>query len=184
MTNKLNGLKLELGCGMNPTPGYLHQDITIVENTKLDFICDPWEISIEENTLEEVIALGMIEHLRYKEVELLLHHVRKLLQPKGEFLFDVPDMQIWSEYLFNLTHDQSEKNPFEDYHIWSTFYGWQRWPGDEHKSGWTRKSIVQKVEEAGFSKIIEGVEIFTEKGFERGRFTREGDAHVYIKAIK
>jgi len=179
-----NHLKLEIGCGKTPTPGYLHQDIINVEDTKLDFICNPWEIPISANSLDEVIALGVIEHLRYNEVDLVLSHMFDILKPNGHFLFDVPDMKIWSEYLFNVTHDNSKENPFEDFHIWNTIYGWQRWPGDEHKSGWTRSSIITKVKENGFSKITEGVEIFTSKGFERGRFSRPWDAHIYISAKK
>ena len=179
-----NILKLELGCGKTPTPGYLHQDITSVDETELDFICSPWEIPIDNDSLEEVIALGVVEHLRFAEVDLVLTHMYNILKPGGHFLFDVPDMKIWSEYLFNLTHDKSKENPFEDFHVWNTFYGWQRWPGDEHKSGWTKSSIISKVNEKGYTEIIEGVEIFTSKGFVRGRFSRPQDAHIYISAKK
>ncbi len=93
-------------------------------------------------------------------------------------------MKVWSAYLYNLTHGMSEKNPFPSHHIWATFYGWQRWPGDEHKSGWTKEDVKEVLKEAGFDKIEEGVQIFTLKGIKRGRFTRKGDAHIYIKAIK
>lgn len=176
--------KLELGCGPNPTPGYLHQDITHLEGIKLDFICNPWEIPLNEGSLTEVLALGLVEHLRFAEVRQTLDHMHHLLQNGGAFLFDVPDMKVWSEYLFNLTHDHPEKNPFPPKHIWSTVYGWQRWPGDEHKSGWTRESIIEEVSSAGYSRIEEGVHIYAEKGIQRGRFTRPSDAHIYIKAIK
>jgi len=175
---------LELGSGERPTPGYLHQDITIMPGVSLDFTCNPWEIPLAEGALVEVLALGLMEHLRFNEVKQTLRHMHTLLRPGGAFLFDVPDMQVWSEYLFNLTHGQSEKNPFPDYHIWSTMYGWQRWPGDEHKSGWTRDSLLQELQAAGFNGWEEGVTVFTSKGIERRRFGRPADAHLYIKAIK
>ena len=143
-------------------------------------------IGIDENSLSEVIALGVVEHLRFKEVDQTLRHMHKILKPDGAFLFDVPDMKVWSEYLFNLTHGQREKIPshFTEEHIWSTMYGWQRWPGDEHKSGWTHDTLKKAVYAAGYRNIEEGVQIFTQKGIQRGRFTRPGDAHIYIKAIK
>jgi len=184
MNNSLKYNKLEIGSGQRPLPGYLHQDVTEMPGVHLDFVGKPWEIDINENTLEEVIALGVMEHLRFSEVDLMLKHTFKILKKGGFFLFDVPDMKIWSEYLFNLTHGKSDINPFPDYHVWSTIYGWQRWPGDEHKSGWTRTSIIEKVESFGFVNIEEGVQIFTSMGLERGRFTRDGDAHIYIKAQK
>ena len=93
-------------------------------------------------------------------------------------------MKVWSEYLYNVTHGQADKNPFPEHHIWSTVYGWQRWPGDEHKSGWTEESIRAAVNQAGYSGIEEGVQIYISKGIERGRFTRPGDAHIYMRATK
>lgn len=176
--------KLELGSGEKPTHGYLHQDITPMPGVDLDFTCNPWEIPLPENTLSEVLALGLVEHLRFEEVRMTLRHMHKILKKGGSFLFDVPDMKVWSEYLYNTTHGMSDKNPFPDSHTWNTIYGWQRWPGDEHKSGWTKESLVEEVKKAGFAEVEEGVHIFTSKGIQRGRFTRPGDAHIYIKAIK
>lgn len=176
-------MKLELGCGDRPTPEYLHQDIT-QRDTKLDFTCNPWEIELPENGLSEVIALGVIEHMRFQEVKKTLKHINLLLNTGGAFLFDIPDMTIWSEYLYNLLHGMADKNPFPEHHIWNTFYGWQRWNGDEHKSGWSRDSIIREIKTANYSRIEEGVEIFISKNIHRNRFTRIGDAHLYIKAIK
>ncbi|MCA9487697.1 MAG: hypothetical protein KC516_01910 [Nanoarchaeota archaeon] len=176
--------KLELGCGQKPTPGYLHQDVTPQNLVNLDFNCNPWEIVLPKNSLSEVLALGVMEHLRFNDFDKTLYHMEGLLKKGGSFLFDVPDMKVWSEYLYNLTHGKSNKNPFSEEHVWATIYGWQRWEGDEHKCGWTKQGLTKKLKEVGFSKIEEGVNVFTEKGIERGRFTREGDAHIYIKAIK
>jgi predicted SAM-dependent methyltransferase len=177
-------MKLEIGCGNRPTPGYLHQDITVQENVKLDFICNPWEINLPTGSFSEVIALAVIEHLRFEEVKKTLKHVYYLLEEGGAFLFDVPDMKVWSEYLYNMLHGMSEKNPFPDIHIWNTFYGWQRWEGDEHKSGWSKETILKEVIGAGYTSFEEGSQIFTSIGIHRGRFDRTGDAHIYMKAIK
>lgn len=176
--------KLELGCGNKPTLGYLHQDV-IQLNTKLDFICMPWEIDLPPNSLSCVIAVGVIEHMRFKEVEMTLKHIHTLLDKNGGyFLFDVPDMKIWSEYLYNMLHGDAEKNPFPDEHIWNTFYGWQRYYGDEHKSGWTIESITKQIKKLNYSRIEQGSDLFTSIGIFRDRFNRPGDAHLYIKAIK
>lgn len=177
-------MKLELGCGAMPTTGYLHQDVHQQEGITLDFVCAPWEIPLSENSLEEVIALAMMEHLRFVEVDWTVRHMYKILQPGGHFLFDVPDMTVWSEYLFNATHGREHLNPLPTEHVWRTVYGWQRWEGDEHKSGWTRDSLMVLLHKSGFDSIEEGVQIFKEKGIQRGRFDRPGDAHLYMKARK
>ncbi len=176
--------KLEIGCGERPIPGYLHQDITSIEGVELDFTCNPWEISLKEGSLSEVIALGVMEHLRYEDFKKTVKHMYKLLKKGGAFLFDVPDMRVWSEYLYNVTHGMPEKNPFSPHHIWATIYGWRRWLGDEHKSGWTKEDVIKILKEIGFNNIEKGIQIFTSKGIKRDRFTRKGDAHIYIKAIK
>jgi D-glycero-D-manno-heptose 1,7-bisphosphate phosphatase len=174
--------KLELGSGQRPSEGYIHCDVNNFPH--IEHVCNPWEIKIKENSMSEVIALGVIEHLKYEEVNKTLKHIFSILKKEACFLFDVPDMKIWSEYLYNLTHGNSNKNPFPPEHIWATFYGWQRWQGDEHKSGWTKETIKKAVKDAGFSNLEEGVQIYTSKGIKRGIFTRKGDAHIYIKAIK
>jgi len=175
--------KLELGSGERPLPGYLHQDITQRPGVELDFICQPWEIPLEENSLREVIALGVIEHLRFQEVHKTLGHIYNLLKKGGVFLFDVPDMKVWSEYLYNLTHNQQNKNPFRPEHIWATIYGWQRWPGDEHKSGWTRETIIGAVKKRVFL-ILKKESIFLHlKEYSEGGLLGL-EMLTYIKAIK
>lgn len=176
--------KLELGCGQKPSEGYLHQDVTLQEGIELDFTCNPWEISLPENTLSEVIALGVMEHLRFEDFDKTLIHMKKILKSNGKFLFDVPDMRVWSEYLYNVTHGRADKNPFPPKHIWATIYGWQRWTGDEHKCGWTKDELIKHLKDIGFKDAKEGMEVFTSKGISRGRFTRPGDAHIYIEATK
>jgi predicted SAM-dependent methyltransferase len=136
--------KLELGSGRLLTPGYLHQDIS-KELPSIDFVCYPWEIPLGQNSLSEIIAVGVMEHLRWEEFDKTLKHIHYLLMKDGIFLFDLPDMIIWSEYLYNMTHGQSHKNPFPDQHIWGSIYGRQRWIGDEHKSGWTKEMILKKI---------------------------------------
>lgn len=176
--------KLELGAGERPTPGYLHQDVTQRPGVHLDFVCNPWELDLPEGSLTEVIALGQMEHLRFAEVAKTLAHLFLLLAPGGELAFDVPDMRVWSEYLFKLTHGRGGENPFSSEHVWSTIYGWQRWPGDEHKSGWTEQSLVAAVEAAGFKARVGGPEIFRSRGLDRRRFGRPADAHIYMLACR
>jgi len=178
------GLKLEIGAGMKPTPGYLHQDVTSLPGVNLDFVCNPWEVPLERESISDIIALGVMEHLRYVEVEKTLIHFNKLLKRGGSFRFDVPDMQVWAKYLYNVTRGNGHKNPLRDEHVWATIYGWQRWPGDEHKSGWTRDSLISVTRNAGFKITGEGPDIFLKDGIYRGRFTRYGDAHIYLEATK
>ncbi len=175
--------KLELGCGDRPTPGYLHQDIT--QLVPLDYKCQPWEVDLPENSLSEVIAIGVMEHLRFEDFRKTLKHVYFMLEPNGIFLFDVPDIKVWSKYLYDVLHNKP--TPFTREHIFSTMYGWQRWPGDEHKSCWTYEDLFDELAEIGFLVSSTGFIALQEImncNIVRNRFTRPEDAHCYVKAIK
>lgn len=172
-------MKIELGCGERPTEGYLHQDV-IQLSTPLDFLCNAWELPCDNNSVDEIIAIAMMEHLRYSEFTLTVSHIYKILKPGGMFLFDVPDLVVWNEYLYKLL--RGEQVPFSEKHIFDTMWGWQRWPGDEHKSMWTRRMLVKECEAVGFD-VSYGLPEIRSRVW-RERFSRPENAHIYIKAVK
>lgn len=178
--------KLEIGCGGRPTEGFLHQDVTSVEGTKLDFECAPSEIP--EKDFDLIIAVGVMEHLRFEEFEKTLEHFLEILNEGGRFLFDVPDLKVWCQYYIDSC--EGKPVPFEHHHVLSTIYGWQRWSGDEHKSGWDEKNLTELIEKiksedgSRFELKISTPEIFREIGIERNRFARVHDAHLYVELTK
>ncbi len=165
-------MKLELGCGHRPTPGYVHNDVNAFDG--VDMVCPAWEVT--GGPYGEVIALGVIEHLTYEQAIGTFARVHDLVGPAGVFLFDVPDFAIWSTYL------KSGTDLFDTEHIQATLHGWHRWPGDEHKSSWTYPLLANALK--GWSIVNYGVHHFTERGLVRDRMTRRGDAHLYVKATK
>jgi predicted SAM-dependent methyltransferase len=173
-------MKLEIGCGQRPTPGYLHNDLNNFEG--VDIVGSPWQIQLDENSLDEVLALGVIEHLTYKQVTDTFQNILRMLKPGGVFVFDVPDIPVWCEYVVN--YFKGESVPFEIDHLFATLYGWQRWPGDEHKSGWYQEKLVKEIEKAGFMSYKLGVEEMKKRGHSRNRMDRPLDAHIYCVAIK
>jgi predicted SAM-dependent methyltransferase len=172
--------KLEIGSGHRPSPGYLHNDVNDFEG--IDIVANPWEIELPAGSLDEVLALGVIEHLTYGQVELCFKNVRRMLQPVGVFYFDVPDIPIWCQYVVD--HFAGREIPFTIEHVFSTLYGWQRWPGDEHKSGWYKSLLVEALERCEFRDCTFGVEQYLAKGIERNRMHRPHDAHIYCVARK
>jgi predicted SAM-dependent methyltransferase len=172
--------KLEIGSGQRPTPGYLHNDRNAFPD--IDIVGNPWEIDLPEGSLEEVLALGVIEHLTYSQVEKTFANVYRLLKPGGEFIFDVPDIPVWCSYV--VSHFNGETIPFEIDHVFATLYGWQRWEGDEHKSGWYESKLSSTLELSQFNYWEFGVEGFLKRGHERNRMKRPQDAHIYCIARK
>jgi predicted SAM-dependent methyltransferase len=172
--------KLEIGCGQTPTPGYIHNDLNAFEG--VDLVGLPWEIDFPNDSLDEVLALGSIEHMTYSQVADTFRNVHRMLSPGGSFYFDVPDIPVWCGYVVD--YFAKREIPFSIEHVFSTLYGWQRWPGDEHKSGWWLARLEKELNEGGFEKLSFGVELYLEKGIMRNRFKRPHDAHIYCRATK
>jgi predicted SAM-dependent methyltransferase len=172
--------RLEIGCGQRPTPGYIHNDINAFPG--IDIVGNPWEIDLPSDSLDEIIGLGVVEHLTYSQVEACFSNARRMLRRGGSFFFDVPDIPIWCRYVVD--YFDGKEIPFTIEHVFSTLYGWQRWPGDEHKSGWYKQRLDEVLAAAGFTKCAFGVEHFLAKGIQRNRMTRPADAHIYCVAQK
>lgn len=172
--------KLEIGCGERPTPGYIHNDVNSFPDVEI--VGNPWEITIEEGSLDEVMALAVIEHLTYSQVDMCFANVHRMLRKGGSFYFDVPDILTWCRYLVN--HFDGLSVPFSIEHVLSTIYGWQRWPGDEHKSGWYKEKLVDALHRAQFYELEFGVEIFLSRGVERNRMKNTHNVHIYCRAEK
>jgi predicted SAM-dependent methyltransferase len=170
--------KLEIGCGHRPSEGYIHNDINAFEG--VDLVGGPWEIDLEDRCLDEVIALACVEHLTYGQVHDSFVNVRRMLKPGGVFLFDVPDIPVWCSYVVD--HFAGKPIPCTIEHAMSTLYGWQRWPGDEHKSGWYRELLDAELRKSGFSDFTYDIQGFLSRGLERNRMKRAWDAHLYCIA--
>lgn len=173
-------MRIELGAGRHPTPGYIHNDMNAFPDIEL--VGNPWEILAGDSTVDEVLALGVIEHLTYAQVSMTIKNVHRMLRYGGVFYFDVPDIVIWCRYVTE--YFAGLVIPFSIEHVLSTLYGWQRWEGDEHKSGWYLEKLVGVLEDAGFTDTKYGVQHMYDKGLYRNRFMRPLDAHIYCLATK
>jgi hypothetical protein len=91
---------------------------------------------------------------------------------------------VGTPWEIDFDHFEGRSIPFTIYHVFSTLYGWQRWPGDEHKSGWWQAKLEEELRLCGFDELCFGVQLFLEKGLVRNRFSRPHDAHIYCRATK
>lgn len=173
-------MKIEFGSGDRPTPGFLSSDIN--SGKGVSFVGNPWELGIKDESVECFLALAVMEHLRFVEFEKTLGFVFTKLKKDGTFYFDVPDLVVWCQYYIDSV--MGKETPFDHKHILSTLYGWQRWEGDEHKSGWDKANLLKLLNTYNWTKIELGVDLFLSSGFERRRMSRPKDAHLYVKLTK
>lgn len=128
----------------------LHPGITLVGPC--------WAIPVENASVDEIMARGMLEHLTYREVVQSFQEWRRIIKIGGHFTVEVPDVEEYLREYFIMRRDPSQwrgegadgcvEEPDDhdacdgiDRWLRRALWGWQRWPGDEHRSGWTQPML-------------------------------------------
>lgn len=128
-------MKLNLGCGAYPLPGYVNID----EHTDCDVRGDVRELEFSD--CSEVRMSHLLEHISWRETQPVLSRIRSWMAPKGFLVVEVPDMDailgrgtvhpLWFKYVYG---DQS--------HL-----------GEYHLAGFTESSLTNSLYEAGWSEV-------------------------------
>ena len=138
--------KLEIGCGENPTPGYLNTDRYVTERNKIfvDLECDARSMPFDNESFREVLAFGVVEHFGRKDVIQVFSEVIRVLVPGGLFKFDVPNFD-WFIHAYLTGYDQitGEKLASHRDEMWimKSIFGGQDGPGQYHKWAWSEVSM-------------------------------------------
>lgn len=172
-------MKLELGAGGRPTPGYTHNDT--IPFPHIELVGDPWMLELPADSLDECLALAFMEHLTYDQFRDTIRNVHRMLRPDAAFYFDVPDYPVWARYYVDLMGGFDA--PVDLAWARRTLFGWQRWPGDEHLYGWDTDLLLNVLHDTGYTRVLFGVDPFIERAY-RQRFHTPHDAHIYVTAVK
>lgn len=175
-------MKLELGAGHRPTRGYTHQDLNA--GPHIEHVGEARMLELPDNSLDEVLALGFVEHLTFDHARDTFRNVHRMLKPSGVFLFDVPDYPIWAGYyLAHLAGNTCPKISMD--HVRKTLFGWGRFPGDHHLYGWDSDQLAHVLVNAGYDfRILTEAPIEFTMRTHRDRFAKPEDAHLYVIAAK
>jgi glycosyltransferase involved in cell wall biosynthesis len=109
-------VRLNLGCGMYPLPGFINVDSR--KEVAADLFCDALALPYEENTVDEIYAGHLLEHLTWDEGQAALRHWHHVLKIGGTIMITVPDFDVLAKmYLENPTAKNMRK--MNDYYIYS-----------------------------------------------------------------
>jgi len=137
---------LEIGCGNNPQPGYIHTDLYIDDSNRhfVDVVCDARHLPFSDNEFDNILMFGVFEHFGYFEVQEVLLEVSRVLKYGGIFKFDVPDFD-WFIHAYLTGKDTNtglNLDPHRDERwIMKSIFGGQEREGHFHKWGWNQKRL-------------------------------------------
>lgn len=106
-------LKVEVGSGYNPQPGYKHLDIR-KGLPQLDFVCDFTKdrLPFEDGEVDDLLANHVIEHIPFRKLGFVVSEWARVLKSGGKITLRTPNLRfICEKYL------KGEMTP--------------EWPGDE-----------------------------------------------------
>ena len=145
-------MKLNLGCGQRHVDGYVNIDISETNGKKPDVTCDIVHLPYDTGSVDEVMAIHVIEHIDRSVVLKYLREWARVLKPEGLLVLECPDiLEACRELVKNpsLTgpHGSSQRT------MW-VIYGDPNWPDPlgvmRHKWGYSVDSLISLAKEAGF----------------------------------
>lgn len=145
-------MKLNIGCGGRKLPGYTGVDA--VQRTAADIVAKADKIPLSDKSVEEIIALHLWEHFYRWECDDVIKEWKRLLQPGGRLVLELPNLIKCCE---NLISGRMEGGKHPDQLSYFGIYGDTR-PKDPymtHRYGWTPKTIKEFLKAAGFVNIQE-----------------------------
>lgn len=149
---KHDDIYLEVGCGFSPKQEYLHCDIRPLYGVEV--VCEAWNIPFPKNTIHMIYSRHMLEHLSQDEAVRALKHWFNILSDGGKLDLNVPDLDKTIEQL-----KLPGKSPYNDVeisnhlHAMYSLFGWQDYPFDFHKWGYTLESLSELLHYVGFEEI-------------------------------
>jgi predicted SAM-dependent methyltransferase len=146
------GIKLDVGGGRNPEPGFKVLDI--VSAPHVDYVCPSWDTPLEDRSVASLRARHFLEHLTLAEAVATLKEWHRIMLPDGAIDVTVPDILYHAKQL--TMEGQSDFVPHSNFdHAMASFYGWQK-KGEAmaHKWGYTPKTLVKLFLDSKFDVVL------------------------------
>ena len=150
-----NLVRLNLGSGDKPLPGYLNVDIAPSrKGIAPDIVSDIRKLDLPDNYADEVLAVHLIEHLYYWELPDILKEWMRVLKPGGRVVLECPNILSAAKQLLEDPKNRCGPGKEGQTTMWP-FYGDPGWkdPLMCHRWGYTPASLQAVLRAAGFEQI-------------------------------
>jgi len=137
-------MRLHLGAGEKYWPGWTNVDIVGDQ----DVTCDILNLPLEDNSVDEIQAIHVFEHIHRMQVVEALNEWRRVLKDDGRLVLEMPSLDKVIEFF---------KNDEKDFRMTlMALYGDPRL-GNEymlHKWCWSAEELTKQLESCGFAVKI------------------------------
>ena len=201
-------MKINLGCASEPLDGYINVDMDSLDTLRERYpykkfpentIIKQWDIfnlPVDDNSVDEVRADCIFEHLNFKEEKKAFEEVRRVLKVGGIFNLAVPDIERifkcwleaeddWQDWYRDDEEAINQKHWFGTYeysyknrwgYLTTCLYGTQKGGGQYHRTCYTLPKLQKICKKLNFDIIH--TETF------KWRHSNDLDHIIRIKAIK
>jgi len=149
-------VRLNLGCGDKILPGYVNVDVAASRAGKApDVLCDLHELTpFETASVDEVLAVHVVEHFWRWEVVDVLEEWARVLKPGGRMILECPNLLSACEELLKNPGGGAGPGPEGQRTMW-VFYGDPAWrdPLMCHRWNYTPQSLGEVMAKAGLVNI-------------------------------
>lgn len=199
-------IRLNLGCGGRPLPGYVNVDLDPLEGLQGRYPEQEFPAGVEvynfdilnlpfpDESIAEIRADSLIEHLGFAEEPKFFHEVKRVLRPRGLFQFSTPDFEDavrlwlaardeWKEFFRSDAEAIAKQHWFGEYsystenrwgYLMAMIFGNQNGAGQCHKNAYT----VPKLRAILYNLSFEELEI------SHYRWKGDRDLMIQVKARK
>lgn len=153
-------LKLNLGCGGRPLPGWVNIDKydynpadTSRTGSVYDVKADICDLPVKDESVDQILLVHVVEHFpRWQTIDNLKHWVAKL-RPGGLLIVEMPDLDKCIEWYLKGRSAPHIQTPIGLQNMGRTqFYGnqWDRLDYETHRYVWTVTEFIRELNHAGF----------------------------------
>jgi predicted SAM-dependent methyltransferase len=125
--------------------GFVGRDIR--PQVAVDVIADVLDLPFSDNSIDEILTVNLLDHLRRQDIDRALGEWRRVLKPKGKLIIDLGDIRGNAEEIL--------KAKTQEEYEWAIrlFYCHSRDPYDSHRWGYTGDYLKEILTNKGFKHI-------------------------------
>ncbi len=136
-------IKLDIGSGPNPLPGFTGIDIASLPG----IVTAPmWDLPYADGQVDEIFSSHALEHVEKRKIVPTLTEWRRVLRPGGRLALEVPDL-VWC-------CENWLQHPDAGWDL-DAIFGTQDHPGQFHLTGFTPEIMRDYFAQAGWSEAIQ-----------------------------